>query len=98
MDTGAKVMDRRKAFLYAHIFILLSLVIFFSRSLFTDRIPATADILQTCTFFQKKGLPAAIQNRSLLDLDNVDQFIPWFQFNTESIKSGSLPLWNPHEA
>ena len=98
MDTDAKAMGRRKAFLYAHIFILLSLVIFFSRSLFTDRIPATADILQTCTFFQKKGLPAAIQNRNLLDLDNVDQFIPWFQFNTESIKSGSLPLWNPHEA
>ncbi len=98
MDTDAKAMGRRKAFLYAHIFILLSLVVFFSRSLFTDRIPATADILQTCTFFQKKGLPAAIQNRSILDLDNVDQFIPWFQFNTESIKSGSLPLWNPHEA
>ena len=98
MDTDAKVMDRRKAFFYAQLFILLSLALFFSRSLFTDRIPATADILQTCTFFQKKGLPAAIQNRGILDLDNVDQFIPWFRFNTESIKSGSLPLWNPHEA
>ena len=98
MDTDAKATGSRKAFFYAQIFIVLSLVIFFSRFIFTDRIPATADILQTCTFFQKKGLPAAIQNRSILDIDNVVQFIPWFRFNTESVKSGSLPLWNPHEA
>jgi hypothetical protein len=92
-----KVMDRRKAFLYANIFIFLSLIVFFSRSLFTDRIPATTDILQTSEFFRKPGLPSTIQNKLVMDLDCVDQFIPWFQFNTESIKSGHLPLWDPNQ-
>ncbi len=90
-------MNRRKAFLYANIFIFLSLIIFFSRSIFTDRLPTTTDILQTCSFFRKPGMPAVIQNKQIMDLDSVDQFIPWFQFNTDSIRSGSLPLWNPYE-
>ncbi len=92
-----KVMGRRKAFLYANIFIFLSLIVFFSRSLFTDRIPATTDILQTSEFFRKPGLPGTIQNKLIMDLDCVDQFIPWFQFNTELLKSGHLPLWDPNQ-
>lgn len=91
-------MDRRKAFLYANAFILLSLVLCFSRSIFTDRIPTTTDILQTCSFFRKQGLPDTIQNKNIQELDPVVQFVPWFQFNTESIRSGNLPFWNPYQA
>lgn len=90
-------MGRRKAFLYANIVILFSLVLFFSRSLFTDRIPTTTDILQVCPFFREPGLPPVIQNRHILNFDPVVQFVPWFHFNTVSLQSGHLPLWNPTE-
>lgn len=90
-------MGRRKAFLYANIVILLSLILFFSRSLFTDRIPTTTDILQVCPFFRKQGLPPVIQNRHIMSMDPVDQFVPWLKFNTQFLRSGQMPLWNPYE-
>lgn len=95
MRAAPKAIDKRKAFLYANVFILLSLIAFFSRSILTDRIPTTTDILQTCSFFKKEGLSNTAQNKFVID--PVLQFVPWFHFDIESIKSGELPLWNPYQ-
>ncbi len=88
------VKDKR--FLHANLILILSLMIFFYRPLFTDRIQVPSDILQTYPFFKEKGLSPYPQNAYLTD--PVLGFIPYLAFNKASLEQGHLPFWNPYQA
>ena len=88
------VIKTDKYFWIANAVIILSLVIFFSRSLFTDKIPAPADF-KTYSFFVSR-VPSTDKPVQLL-YDPIVQYFPWFHFDKQVFKSGKLPLWNPYQ-
>ncbi|MCL4479088.1 MAG: hypothetical protein M1381_08350 [Deltaproteobacteria bacterium] len=67
-----------KYFWIANIVIVISLVLFFSRSLFTNRILAPADFM-TYPFFVSP--PNVTKDLELTLGDPIVEFIPWFHFN-----------------
>ena len=83
-----------KYFWIANAFIVLSLILFFSRSLFTNRILASGDF-ETYPFF----LPSygAVNISEIPLLDPIDFIIPMFHFDKQMLKTGKLPLWNPYQ-
>jgi hypothetical protein len=83
-----------KYFWIANVVITLSLVLFLSRSLFTNRILAPADF-KTYPFFVPH-IPAAEKPGRLL-YDPIVQYFPWFHFDKQIFKTGKLPLWNPYQ-
>jgi hypothetical protein len=83
-----------KYFWIANIVIVLSLVLFFSRSLFTNRILAPADF-KTYPFFASHITAAEKPERILYD--PIVQNIPWFHFDKQMFKTWKLPLWNPYQ-
>ena len=83
-----------KYFWIANIVIVISLVLFFSRSLFTNRILAPGDF-QTYPFFVSDT--AAMGNHELSLGDPIAEFIPWFHFNKQILDAWKLPLWNPYQ-
>ncbi len=84
-----------KYFWIANALIGLSLVIFFSRSLFTDRILAPP-YFEAYTFFS--GRPSSQDKMSInIASDPMDQFIPWYHFDRQMLKTGKLPLWDPYQ-
>jgi len=80
-------------FIIANIFIIISLIVFFSRSVFTNRIPAPADF-QTYPFFMTNHIP---KQKVMVLYDPIVQHIPWFHFDKQMLKAGQLPLWNPYQ-
>ena len=83
-----------KYFWIANAVLILSLVLFFSRSIFTNRILAPP-ALEAYPFFVGNPL---IDKRSVnYILDPIEQFIPWFHFDRQMLKSGKLPLWDPYQ-
>ncbi|MGC8578737.1 MAG: YfhO family protein [bacterium] len=86
----------KRSWWIANVFILLSLIIFFYRPLFSNRLPVPADTLQDYPFFKVNGLSNEPQNRFMYDV--MVGFIPWLNFNMQQIRQGSLPLWNPYQA
>ena len=84
-----------KYFWIANALIGLSLLIFFSRSLFTERILAPP-YFEAYTFFS--GKPSSQDKMSInIASDPIDQFIPWFHFDRQMLKKGKLPLWDPYQ-
>ena len=83
-----------KYFWIANAFIVLSLVLFFSRSIFTNRILAPP-FLEAYPFFVDKPL---VEKGSVHYLsDPIDQFIPWLHFDRQMFQKGKLPLWDPYQ-
>ena len=83
-----------KYFWIANMVIVLSLIVFFSRSLFTNWILAPADF-KTYPFFVPH-IPSAEKPERLL-YDPIVQYFPWFHFDKQVFKTGKLPLWNPYQ-
>ena len=83
-----------KYFWIANLVIVLSLVVFFSRSIFTNRILAPGDF-ETYPFFVPRHL--APQDINLPLPDTIVQHIPWFHFDKQMLKQEKLPLWNPYQ-
>ena len=83
-----------KYFWIANIVIILSLVLFFSRSLFTNKIQAPGDF-ETYPFFISNMPSGGHQELSLYD--PIVQHIPWFHFDKQVFKTGKLPQWNPYQ-
>lgn len=83
-----------KYFWIANLVIVLSLILFFSRSLFTNRILASGDF-QTYPFFVSPN--AATEKNELPLFDPIYFFIPMFHFDQQVLKTGKLPLWNPYQ-
>ncbi len=83
-----------KYFWIANAVITLSLILFLSRSLFTNRILAPADF-KTYPFFAPH-IPATEKPERLL-YDPIVQYFPWFHFDKQVFKTGKLPLWNPYQ-
>ena len=81
-------------FLQANLLLIVSLIIFFYRPIFTDRIQVPSDALQTYPFFRVKGLSNNPQNPVMFDV--FAGLIPGLHFNMTSLKQGHLPLWNPY--
>lgn len=86
----------KKKFYIANFILLFSLVIFFYRPLFSNRILVPADALQEYPFFRVDGLSDKPQNKFMYDV--LVGFIPWLHFDIHELKHGSLPLWNPFQA
>ena len=83
-----------KYFWIANAFIVLSLILFFSRSLFTNRILASGDF-QTYPFFVSPNVVS--EKKELPLLDPINFFIPMLHFDRQVLKIGKLPLWNPYQ-
>lgn len=83
-----------KYFWIANAFIVLSLLVFFSRSLFSNRILASGDFETYPFFVSQNSLP---KNHDLPLLDPIDFFIPMFHFDRQMLKMGAPPLWNPYQ-
>ena len=83
-----------KFFWIANAVMALSLIVFFSRSLFTDRILAPPTF-EAYPFFE--GNPLLDKSSVHYLSDPIDQFIPWFHFNRQMLQTGKLPLWNPYQ-
>ena len=76
-----------------HIFILFSILVFFTLSLLGGAYFSPADILQMWSPFSIPGLPYTPRNVLLSDI--VTQIHPWLKFSRDQILGGSFPLWNP---
>ena len=83
-----------KYFWIANAFIILSLVIFFSRSLFTDRILTSGDF-EIYPFFESHHTMRI--DKELPLLDPIDFIVPMLHFNKQMLKTDKLPLWNPYQ-
>ena len=83
-----------KYFWIANLVIVLSLILFFSRSLFTNRILASGDF-ETYPFFISDNSREI--NFDLPLLDPIDFVIPMLHFNRQMFKTWKLPLWNPYQ-
>ena len=83
-----------KYFWIANIAIILSLIVFFSHSIFTDRILAPPTF-EAYPFFV--GSPSLNKNSVTWISDPIEQFIPWFHFDRQMLKKGKLPLWDPYQ-
>ena len=83
-----------KYFWIANAFIVLSLILFFSRSLFTNRILTSGDF-QTYPFFVSPNVVS--EKKELPLLDPINFFIPMLHFDRQVLKTGELPLWNPYQ-
>ena len=83
-----------KYFWIANAVITLSLVLFLSRSLFTNRLLSPADF-KTYPFFETH-VPSAQKPKRLL-YDPIVQYFPWYHFDKQVFKTGKLPLWNPYQ-
>ncbi|MFO0704592.1 MAG: YfhO family protein [Candidatus Andersenbacteria bacterium] len=100
----------RSRYLWAAAILLLLLVGFFARTLFTDRLNSPADILQIEST-TRLAEPAAsggtappetsdspaVQPQNPLSGDAILQFEPWYQFDRRSLKEGEFPWWNPYQ-
>ena len=83
-----------KYFWIANLVIVLSLILFFSRSLITNRIQVSGDF-ETYPFFVSSDV--AKEKVELPLYDPIAFFIPMFQFDKEMLQTGKLPLWNPYQ-
>jgi hypothetical protein len=83
-----------KYFWIANAFIVLSLILFFSRSIFTNRILAPP-FLEAYPFFV--GNPLLDKSSVHYLCDPVERFIPWYHFDKQMFITGKLPLWNPYQ-
>lgn len=75
--------------------LTIFLIIFFAPTIFTLRINSASDNLQKWTTFSITGKEYVRQNTLLSD--PMVQSEPWFKFSKDSLFSGHLPLWNPHQ-
>ena len=83
-----------KYFWIANLVIVVSLIVFFSPSVFTDRILAPPDF-KTYPFFVPRN---TVAEKIILPLfDPIVQHIPWYHFDRRMLKTGKLPLWNPYQ-
>ncbi len=83
-----------KYFWIANAFIVLSLILFFSRSIFTSRILAPP-FLEAYPFFVGNPLLEISSVKYLCD--PIERFIPWYHFDKQMFITGQLPLWNPYQ-
>ncbi len=83
-----------KYFWIANMIIVLSLIVFFSRSLFTNRILAPGDFETYSFFVPHDSMPNKLDQPIG---DPIWQDIPWFHFDRQVLKTGELPLWNPYQ-
>jgi hypothetical protein len=68
---------------------------FFHETLFLGKVLSPADALRVSASFRDEG-DADPEPANRLLMDPVLQFQPWLEFNRSMIRSGRLPLWNPH--
>jgi hypothetical protein len=76
--------------------LLALLLIAFWRSVFTGRVLSPSDALFATPFFHGVAPAGFTHPSNELLFDAVYQFIPWRSFACESLRRGTLPLWNPH--
>ncbi len=85
-------MSHRYRLLLACSVLGATLLILFSHAIFTDKIMLVSNFHQTNPFFTVKGVSAF----PVEPFDTVNQFLPWFHFDRESLRNLTLPLWNPY--
>lgn len=86
---------------YFPMFVLLCItILFFYKSFFKGYIPFPGDLLiaeyQPWKSFQFEGYnPGSFPHKAQY-FDTIRQLYPWKFFSIEELKTGRLPLWNPH--
>lgn len=91
-----KQSPERRALLGAGVLFAAVLVLLFWRAVFQDRVLAPTDTIFTSAFFADAAPPGFTYPSNPLLFDQVYQFAPWRHFARQSMRSGELPLWNPH--
>jgi hypothetical protein len=80
--------------------IILAVVIFFKPFLAQGNLPIPSDTIiglyHPFRDFYAKDYPNGIPYKNFLITDPVRQQFPWRNISIESLKNGSLPLWNPY--
>src|SRR5262249_42782401 len=71
------------------------LVGFFARAIGPGRVLSAADILLLFSPW-RHDVPAGFQAANTLLIDYVLQFRPWRTFAVAALRSGTVPLWDPH--
>ncbi|WP_088834222.1 YfhO family protein [Paenibacillus tyrfis] len=85
-------ISRKESF---QIIVLLTfaLIVFFSPSLFTNKMNSPSDLLQLWGLYEKSEI--SIENGIMSDV--IEQFEPWDTFSKQELRHGSFPLWNPYQ-
>jgi hypothetical protein len=90
---------KKPTVILAAFFAILTIVVF-QQTFIRGRIPFPGDLLlaeyQPWKTYSYAGIaPGGIPNKAQY-FDAIRQMYPWQTFITKSLKSGMLPLWNPH--
>lgn len=85
--------DRRDVLAFAAALAAL-IALLHGPALLGDRVLSPADVVLAQPGFGPAD--ASYEPRNRLLMDPVLQFEPWLEFNRTMIRSGRLPLWNPH--
>lgn len=83
------------------ILLLLAVTLFFKPYVFQGKLPIPADTIiglyHPFRDFYANDYPNGIPYKNFLITDPVRQQYPWRYLAIDSIKQGSIPLWNPYE-
>ena len=83
--------------LWPALLLIVLAVAFFGRAVFTGRVLLPLDVLLVMVpwKFQAHQFPwfHIAQNAMV---DPIQQYYPWRHFAVESLRQGTIPLWNPH--
>jgi Bacterial membrane protein YfhO len=75
--------------------LVAALVVFFLTPIRTGRLLSPENLLFLLSPWHREA-PSGFQPGNALLSDYVFQFKPWREFAVEAVRSGRLPLWNPH--
>lgn len=93
-----KILRKLKSFLPLFVFFVVT-VIFYSQSIFNQKVPVPADILLGAYYpwlDYDWGYPVSMPVKNPLISDIYSQFYPWKSIIAESYKNFEFPLWNQY--
>jgi hypothetical protein len=89
---------QRRTDLIAIGFLLIVAIAFCGRAVFTGRVMMPLDMLLLMSPWKahtQQLAPNFAQTQNQM-LDPIQQYYPWRMFAVSSVKSGTIPLWNPY--
>ncbi len=96
MRTVASDLSSAREAAWVGLILLAVLVVFFGRALAPGKVLAPADYLFTTPYYESHAPEELERPYNTKLFDQAFQFLPWRYFAWKTMRSGSLPLWNPH--
>ncbi len=89
-------MARRRETVQVSLLLLILLVIFFGKAIFTGQKLLPADIAFADPVYSAHAPPGFTESHNSLLYDQTYQFYPWRVQVTQELRQGTLPFWNPY--